>query len=125
MRQPHRRIGATLAAAIILLLAGSHGASAKEPTAKVLADSDKVRVTEVTYLPGNQSKSMIRGSYRVVRALRSGTLQRIFSDGKTETWAMTAGDVKIYEPDKVPYATRNIGTADLLFYVVALKKSKK
>jgi hypothetical protein len=125
MEEIIKHVGAALAAVIVVTLANAHGVSATEPTAKILANNDMVRVMEVTYLPGDQSKSTIRGFHRVVRALKSGTLQRSFADGKTDTWVMNAGDVKIYEPDKIPYATKNVGTSDLVFYVVALKKPKK
>ena len=107
------------------MLAGIHSANAKEPTAKMLSDNDKVRVMEVTYQPGDESKNAIRRSFRVVRALKSGTLQRIYADGKTEKWVMKAGEVKVYEADKIPFATRNVGPSDLIFYIVALKKPKK
>jgi len=116
-------ICATLAA-IAVILVSRYGVSAGDSAAKVLADGAKVRAMEATYLPGDQSKSVIHRSFRVVRALRSGTLQRIFSDGKTDTWVMKTGNKKIYEPDKVPYANKSFRAPDLLFYVAALKEKK-
>ena len=96
-----------------------------QPTAIRLFNNDKVRVSEVTYKPGAASKSRIRPIFRVVRALKSGTLQRIYADGKTENWVMKAGDVKVFEPDKKPFATKNVGTSELTFYIVAMKNPKK
>ena len=125
MRHPNIQIGLTLAAATVFVLAGFQSLSAQEPTAKVLSNNDKVRVVEVTYKPDDESKSRKRPVFRVVRALKGGTLQRIYADGKTEDWVMKAGDVKVYDADKEPFATKNVGASDLIFYVVLLKKPKK
>ena len=92
------------------------------PTTKVLFHNDKVRVMEVTYKPGNESKSVAR-PFRVVRALTSGTLRRIYPDGKTEDNVIKAGEVKVYEADK-PFVSKNVGTSDLMFYLVLMKEPK-
>lgn len=92
-------------------------------TAKVLFNNDKVRVLEVTYKPGAEGKSRKRG-FRVMRALTSGTLQRTYADGKTEMVGWKAGEVKVFEADKAPFATKNVGTSELVLYAVAPKRSK-
>ena len=93
-------------------------------TVKVLFNDDRVRVVEVTYKPGDESRSRIR-PFRVVRPLISGTLQRIYVDGKIEILPIKAGEMKFYEADKKPFSTRNVGTADLVFYVVTLGMQQK
>ena len=94
-----------------------------EPTTKVLYN-EKLRIVEVTYKPGDESRSRIR-PFRVVRPLISGTLQRIYADGKIEILPIKAGEMKVYEADKKPFSTRNVGTADLVFYVVTLGMQQK
>jgi hypothetical protein len=50
---------------------------------KVIVDNDKVLVTENTYPPGASSAMRERG-VRVSRALKEGTLEKTFPDGKKE-----------------------------------------
>ena len=109
MKHSKKALGAIVAAATIFTFAGGHALSAAEPTVKVLADNEKVRVMEVTYRPDDATKVTLRRNFRVVRALKSGTLQRVYADGSVETWAMTAGEVKVYDADKKPFATKNAG----------------
>lgn len=125
MKISKKALGVTVTAAAIFTLVGGHTSSAAAPTMQVLADNDKVRVVEVTYRPGDASKIALRRNFRVVRALRSGTLQRLYADGSVETWAMKVGAVKIFDADKKPFATKNTGASDLVFFIVALKKPKK
>jgi len=93
-----------------------------KPTSKLLFNDDQVRVLEVTYKPGDESENVAR-PFRIVRALKSGTLQRAYPDGRIETMVIEAGEVKVYEADK-PFASKNVGTSDLMFYLVLLKKPK-
>ena len=95
---------------------------AKVPT-RVLFDNDKVRVQEVTFKPGDQGPNIPR-PFRIIRVLKGGTIQRIFSDGKTDNVVYKTGEVKVYEADK-PFMPKNIGKSDIVFYVVALKAPKK
>jgi hypothetical protein len=89
-------------------------------TMKVLAENDKVRVFEVRYKPGDQNLSVPSSSVRVVRALKGGTIQRTYADGKTEKVEYKIGDVRINAPSG-QYTTKNIGKTELVLYVVQVK----
>jgi hypothetical protein len=52
-------------------------------------------------------------SYRVARALKDGTLIRIYADGKKETIEWKTGDVKYFEPSD-PFKLRNDGKAEVV-----------
>ena len=93
-------------------------------TQTVLLDNDKVRAFEVQYKPGDENPAVPSGSFRVVRALKGGTLQRIYTDGKTEKVEWKTGEVRLNEPSKIGYNTKNIGKSDLVLYVVVLKQAK-
>ena len=60
------------------------GKGAPKATIKVVAENDKVRAFETTYAPGAENTAVPRSSIRVVRALKGGTLQRTYADGKKE-----------------------------------------
>lgn len=94
-----------------------------KPITKVLVDSDKVRVTEATYKPGDESDSVPR-PYRIVRVQKGGTLQRTYADGKVEKIERKSGFVREAGPD-APYKLKNIGKTDVVFYVVYPKEAKK
>ena len=102
-------------------------AKAEKGTAKltVLAENDKVRVFEVQYKPGDENKAVPSSSFRVVRALKGGTLMRNYADGKTQKVEWKTGEVRFVDPDKSAYATKNIGKTEILLYVVVLKEQKK
>lgn len=87
---------------------------------KVLLESDKVSVTEARWKPGAESPSTAR-PLRVARALKGGTLQRIYPDGKKEQVQYKTGDVKFFEADKVPYILKNVGKSEIVLYVVFIK----
>jgi len=89
-------------------------------TQKVLLDGDKVRVYEVTYKPGAENTSVPSSSSRVVRALKGGTIQRIYSDGKKENVTYKAGQVRLNEPGP-GYTAKNIGKTQIVLYVVQVK----
>jgi len=90
----------------------------------VLAENDKARVFEVTFKPGDENKAVPSSSFRVVRALKGGTLMRTYADGKTQNVEWKVGEARINEPDKVPYTVKNIGKTDVMLYVVVLKQPK-
>jgi hypothetical protein len=93
---------------------------APKATIKVVAENDKVRAFETTYAPGAENTAVPRSSIRVVRALKGGTLQRIYADGKKENVVYKAGDVRINQPGPA-YNTKNIGKTEIRLYVVQLK----
>jgi hypothetical protein len=88
---------------------------------KMLLDNDKVRVVEARWKPGAESPSIARPS-RVARALKGGTLQRIYPDGKKELGAQyKTGEVIYFEADKAPFLLKNIGKSEVVPYVVFVK----
>jgi len=90
---------------------------------KVLHEDARVRVTETTFKPGDVGPSLVRG-FRVVRALRNGTLERNFTDGRKEKFERKAGEVNVLGPDKQAFFVRNIGKADYVTYGVTIKGAK-
>ena len=96
-----------------------------QATQTVLLDNDKVRVNEVRYQVGDENKSIPSASYRVVRAIKGGTLTRTYADGKTQNVEWKTGEVRMVEPDKTPYTAKNTGKTEIQLYVVILKEPKK
>src|SRR6266511_850353 len=102
-----RRFAAVLAGLLVpaFLLAGAvvNSAMAQQKAAKatvthkVLLENDKVKVFEVTYKPGAANTSIASSSSRVVRALKGGTIQRTYSDGKKENVTYKTGQVRLNE----------------------------
>lgn len=93
-------------------------------TTKVLHDDDRVRVTENTTKPGENSGNVVRGK-RVVRVLQGGTQERTYADGRKEKIERKAGDVSVVGPDKEAYWNKNIGKTTIVLYVVNIKEPKK
>jgi hypothetical protein len=115
-----RRFAVVLAGLLVpaFLLAGAVANSAMAQqkaakaaaTQKVLVENDKMRVYEVTYKPGAENTSVPSSSSRVVRALKGGTIQRIYK----------AGQVRLNEPGP-GYTAKNIGKTAIVLYVVQVK----
>ena len=93
---------------------------APKATMKVLKETAKVRVYEVTFVPGAENSAIPTSSVRVVRALAGGTLQRTYADGKKENIVYKTGEVRINEVSPA-FTTRNIGKSEVRLYVVQLK----
>jgi len=93
-------------------------------TQKVLLENDKVRVLEITFKPGGENVSVPTSSFRVVRALKGGTLMRNYADGKTEKIEWKTGEVRMNEPSG-QYTAKNVGKTEIVLYVVILKEPKK
>ena len=74
---------------------------------------------EAIFKPGDEAPAVER-PYRVVRALKGGTLQRTHPDGRKEISAYKDGEVKLLGPDK-PYTVKNIGKNTVHLYVVQSK----
>ena len=83
---------------------------------KELFENDKVRVVEVTYKPGDAGANVAR-SFRILRALKGGTLTRIWADGKTDKVTFKTGEVKVLEPSPA-YIPKNEGKSDIVLYAV-------
>jgi len=92
-----------------------------ERTQKVLVDSLTFRVTETTYPRGSGTASTQPGQ-RVTRAIKGGTLERTYTDGKKEVITWKDGQVREQPAAKGPYALRNIGKTEMILYTVAIKK---
>ena len=90
---------------------------------KVLFENDKVRVFEATLKPGDEAANVAR-PFRILRALKGGTIQRTWADGKVDKVVYKTGEVKALEADK-PFTPKNIGKSDIVFYIVQLKEPKK
>lgn len=91
---------------------------------KVLQEDDRLRVNETTYKPGGSGPSVQRG-YRVTRALKGGTFERTYADGRKEKVERKTGSVMIQGPDKEAYSNKNIGKSDIVIYGVNIKSPKK
>ena len=129
-----RRIAAVLAGLLVpaFLLAGAvvNSAMAQEKMAKkmakaavkpkVLLENDKVRVYEIAWKPGAENTTIASSAYRIVRALKGGTIQRNYADGKKETVVWKTGQVRMNEPSPA-YTATNIGKTEIHLYVVQLK----
>ena len=109
-----------MAGAVVNSATAQQKAAKATATGKVLLESDKVRVYEVTYKPGAENTSVPSSSSRVVRALKGGTIQRIYSDGKKENVTYKAGQVRLNEPGP-GYTAKNIGKTQIVLYVVQVK----
>ena len=92
--------------------------AAPEGTTKVILDNDKYRVVETTFKPGHGSKVQERPA-RITRALTDGTMERMYPDGKTEKVEWKAGQVRYFPKEQ--FGNRNVGKADMVFYIVAAK----
>ena len=94
-------------------------AVAGEATIKEIEQNDKVRVYESTYKPGDVTPSAKR-PMRVVHAIKGGTLERTYADGKKETVQWKTGETRIVSEER-PYAVKNIGKGVVHLLVVATK----
>ncbi len=92
-------------------------AKAGTATVKEVAKNEKVRVYEAIFKPGDEAPSIER-PFRVVRALRGGTLELTHPDGKKETSQYKDGEVKIR--DRATYGVKNIGKTTVHLYIVQL-----
>jgi hypothetical protein len=87
---------------------------------KVITENDKVKVYEVTYVPGAENTAVATSATRVVRSLKGGTLERRYADGKKETVEWKPGMVQVLPPQGA-YTTKNVGKSEIQLYVVQLK----
>ena len=95
-------------------------AEAGKASIKVLAENEKARAFEVRFKPGDENTSVPSSSFRVVRALKGGTLMRTYTDGKTEKSEYKDGEVRI-NPPAPQFTTKNVGKSEIVLYVVVLK----
>ena len=88
-------------------------------TQKVLLENEKVRVVETRFKPGDEGANVAR-PFRVTRALKGGTIQRTYADGKTDKIQWKTGEVRGVGPDPV-FTPKNIGKTEIVLYVVQPK----
>ncbi len=101
--------------------AGAQDKAAKSADArKTLVENDKVQVTLATYKPGVRNEVPQSSKMRVVRALKGGTMERTYADGKKEKIVWKTGDVKILESGPA-FTNVNVGKTDVQLYTVVLK----
>ncbi|WP_231585002.1 hypothetical protein [Burkholderia sp. 9120] len=86
---------------------------------KVMAENEKVVASEERIKPGAETDSRAR-PYRVVRAMKGGSIQRIYPDGRKEMAMWKTGEVRVFEASG-PYKLKNVGKEDVVFYIVGLK----
>ena len=86
-------------------------------------EDDKVRVTETTFKPGDTGPNVVRG-FRVTRAIKGGTTERTWADGKKEKVEWKTGEVRAQGPDKQAFMNKNVGKSEIVFYTVNLKQAK-
>ena len=116
----HRFMGPFLvAAALAGVVVSPAAAIAAEPAVKVLLENDKVKVTETTFKPGDETTSVARPN-RVVITQKGGTLTRVYPDGKTEKLTSKAGQVRYFDATP-PYIVKNEGKSAVVLMGVALK----
>ena len=90
----------------------------KEGAVKQIIDNEKVRVTEVTYKPGEGSSARERPA-RVTHAISGGTMQRTYPDGKTEKKEWKTGDTQWFPTEN--FGNKNVGKTTVKFLVVQPK----
>ena len=95
--------------------------SAKAPKASLtdIVVNDRVRVVEVVMKPGSESDSL-ELPVRVTRALKGGTLTRIFPDGKKEKIKFKTGEARYGEAVST-HSVKNSGKTTIHLYSVFLK----
>lgn len=89
---------------------------------KVLLENDETKVYEVTFKPDDEGENVER-PYRVVRAVKGGTLERIYADGKTEKSEWKTGEVRALAANAA-YTPKNVGKTTLVLFVVTFKHAK-
>src|SRR5262245_4447712 len=107
------------AVCVSLLVAGPAVAQDKkgkipERTQKVLIDNATFRVTETVYPAGGRTNSPTQPGHRVTRALKGGTLERTYADGKKEAATWKDGEVKEQPAAKAPYTLKNTGKSEMV-----------
>lgn len=89
-------------------------------TRKILAENDKVQALLSTLKPGVKNEVPQSSKLRVVRALKGGTMERTYADGKKEKVVWKTGEVRILESGPA-FTNVNVGKTDVQLYTVLLK----
>ena len=100
-----------------LLLPASAWAQIAEP--KIIAENDKVMVSETIAQPGESTPVAVRlGTVNVY--LEGGTAEATYADGTKATVTRKAGETRIIA-EKRAYSARNIGTTTIHVITIAVK----
>ena len=94
-------------------------AKAGEVVPKEIAQNDKLRIYEATFKPGDTAPSLKR-PMRAVHAIKGGTLERTYEDGKKELIQWKTGESRIISEER-PYAVKNVGKTVVHLYIVQPK----
>jgi hypothetical protein len=93
--------------------------TAHQRTLTMLAENEKLSVTDVVYQPGDTGAASSKDGL-VVYHLSGGTIERTYADGSKKVVTYKAGETTIIA-EKRPYATKNIGKTAIHEIVVQLK----
>ena len=88
------------------------------PTAKVLLENERVRVSDVRSKPGDKSETKDRPDY-VQYVIKGGEFRLTYPDGKTVDIKLKAGEANFGKKDK--FAHENVGKTEAHFIIVNLK----
>lgn len=94
--------------------------SASEGSRKVVAETDKLVVTEIVERPG-QTGPMASRLGHVIYVITGGTFERTFADGKKEVTPRQDGETAAIT-EKRPYSVRNIGMTTIRLIEIAPKQ---
>jgi mannose-6-phosphate isomerase-like protein (cupin superfamily) len=101
-------------------LVGQDWKKANPKMNKVLIDTTLVRSIEVTIQPKEKSDVHSHPA-NFFYALTDGKLAVHYTDGKTETFELKAGECGFSEPER-PHVTENVGNKPVKFLLVELKE---
>ena len=76
-----------------------------------------MRAFEIHFKPAMKATT---AAAAVIRALKGGTIQRTYADGKTDKITWKTGEVKGIDPAPA-FTPKNIGKTEVVLYVVELK----
>ncbi len=89
-------------------------------TVKILTDTTRLRAMEVTIMPGDKGEVHTHPAH-FFYALTDGKLIVHYTDGKTETIELKAGECGYSDPER-PHWAENGGDKPLKFLLVELKE---
>ena len=88
------------------------------PTAKVLLENERVRVSDVRSKPGDKSEMKDRPD-RVQYVIKGGEFRRTYPDGKTVDIKLKAGEANYNKKDR--FANENVGKTEAHWIGIQLK----
>ena len=122
------RVFSIVSASFLILTSGIPSSNAQDKakaekaggrTVTIFVDTDRVKVYEGRFSPGEKSPQMSKRPDRVEFAITDGQMRNYYPDGKVEDVTWKAGDVNWSE--RATYQQENIGTTEFRIRVVQLK----